>query len=212
MTFIPVWITLFCSKSCTNPSIRRKCSNVAWILKQVESVQVFLSSVLFSMWIWVSYRLMWVSQPRMLLACMLVILDAGSLFIREDDGHTTMVICGSSSRRPPMGIDQPRSSTGVDLSILAIIPKKWVLYRSCNVLYVFEADTVRGPGVPGFWIQSFQMDMVTSPRHRHRAWAGEASKIILFFGESWFSMIQHGEGPNTLCLNMFDTVTVLDLW
>ncbi|CAL1154799.1 unnamed protein product [Cladocopium goreaui] len=29
----------------------------------------------------------------MLLACMLVILDAGSLFIREDDGHTTMVIC-----------------------------------------------------------------------------------------------------------------------
>ena len=45
---------------------------------------------------------------------MLVILDAGSLFIREDDGHTTMVICGSSSNRPPMGIDQPRSSRSVN--------------------------------------------------------------------------------------------------
>jgi len=29
----------------------------------------------------------------MLLSCMLVILDAGSLFVREDDGHTTMAIC-----------------------------------------------------------------------------------------------------------------------
>ena len=36
------------------------------------------------------------SQLRMLLSCMLVILDAGSLFVREDDGHTTMAICALS--------------------------------------------------------------------------------------------------------------------
>ena len=47
---------------------------------------------------------------------MLVILDAGSLFIREDDGHTTMVICGSSLLEG--------QAWAPDLSIAGIIPTK----------------------------------------------------------------------------------------